>query len=59
VSLGYRPLFGMKSIRLDMISLKARPTFRKRVGEYQKSGVIASLQEDTVGNRMSLFEADF
>lgn len=62
--LGYRPLFGSKNPFdwMDMISLEGKTNFfEKRVGEYQKSGVMASLQEDTAsGNRMSLdFEADF
>jgi ribonucleotide reductase beta subunit family protein with ferritin-like domain len=61
--LGYRPLFDSKNPFdwMDMISLEGKTNFfEKRVGEYQKSGVMASLQEDTVGNRMSLnFEADF
>jgi ribonucleotide reductase beta subunit family protein with ferritin-like domain len=61
--LGYRPLFGSKNPFdwMDMISLEGKTNFfEKRVGEYQKSGVMASLQEDTVGNRRSLnFDADF
>ena len=61
--LGYRPLFGSKNPFdwMDMISLEGKTNFfERRFGEYKKSGVMASLQEDTVGNRMSLnFEADF
>lgn len=44
--LGYRPLFGSKNPFdwMDMISLEGKTNFfEKRVGEYQKSGVMASL----------------
>lgn len=60
--LGYRPLYGSKNPFdwMDMISLEGKTNFfEKRVGEYQKSGVMASLSEDTV-NRQSLnFDVDF
>jgi hypothetical protein len=44
-----------------MISLEGKTNFfEKRVGEYQKSGVMASLQEDKSSGPKSLnFEADF
>ena len=63
--LGYRPLFGSKNPFdwMDMISLEGKTNFfEKRVGEYQKSGVMASLQDEHSGtkNRGSLsFDADF
>ena len=60
--LGYRPLYGSKNPFdwMDMISLEGKTNFfEKRVGEYQKSGVMASLSEDA-GSRQSLnFDADF
>jgi ribonucleotide reductase beta subunit family protein with ferritin-like domain len=65
LDLGYRPLFGSKNPFdwMDMISLEGKTNFfEKRVGEYQKSGVMASLQEDAAsGNRIQSlnFEADF
>ena len=46
--LGYRPLFGTKNPFdwMDMISLEGKTNFfEKRVGEYQKSGVMASLED--------------
>ncbi|KAL7581229.1 hypothetical protein ACA910_006008 [Epithemia clementina (nom. ined.)] len=46
--LGCRPLFGSKNPFdwMDMISLEGKTNFfEKRVGEYQKSGVMASLQQ--------------
>jgi ribonucleotide reductase beta subunit family protein with ferritin-like domain len=61
--LGYRALFGSKNPFdwMDMISLEGKTNFfEKRVGEYQKSGVMASLQEDKSSGPKSLnFEADF
>jgi len=61
--LGYRPLFGSKNPFdwMDMISLEGKTNFfEKRVGEYQKSGVMASLDQSTSGNRGGLnFDADF
>jgi ribonucleotide reductase beta subunit family protein with ferritin-like domain len=61
--LGYRPLFGSKNPFdwMDMISLEGKTNFfEKRVGEYQKSGVMASLQEDSSANRKRLnFDAEF
>jgi len=62
--LGYSPVFGSKNPFdwMDMISLEGKTNFfEKRVGEYQKSGVMASLDEANPGNqRRSLnFEADF
>jgi ribonucleotide reductase beta subunit family protein with ferritin-like domain len=60
--LGYRPLFGSKNPFdwMDMISLEGKTNFfEKRVGEYQKSGVMASLSDDD-HSRMNLnFDADF
>ena len=46
LDLGYRPMFGSKNPFdwMDMISLEGKTNFfEKRVGEYQKSGVMASL----------------
>eukprot|EP00531_Pseudo-nitzschia_arenysensis_P007537 CAMPEP_0116153342 /NCGR_PEP_ID=MMETSP0329-20121206/21191_1 /TAXON_ID=697910 /ORGANISM="Pseudo-nitzschia arenysensis, Strain B593" /LENGTH=474 /DNA_ID=CAMNT_0003650239 /DNA_START=136 /DNA_END=1560 /DNA_ORIENTATION=+ len=61
--LGYRPLFGSKNPFdwMDMISLEGKTNFfEKRVGEYQKSGVMASLDQSSTGNRGNLnFDADF
>jgi ribonucleotide reductase beta subunit family protein with ferritin-like domain len=64
--LGYQPLFGSKNPFdwMDMISLEGKTNFfEKRVGEYQKSGVMASLSLDNEGlykQRQSLnFDADF
>lgn len=63
--LGYRPLFGSKNPFdwMDMISLEGKTNFfEKRVGEYQKSGVMASLHDEDVStsNRKNLsFDADF
>lgn len=65
LDLGYRPLFGSKNPFdwMDMISLEGKTNFfEKRVGEYQKSGVMASLQDDRSSskNRGTLtFDADF
>ena len=46
---------------MDMISLEGKTNFfEKRVGEYQKSGVMASLDQSSTGNRGTLdFDADF
>jgi len=61
--LGYRPLFRSKNPFdwMDMISLEGKTNFfEKRVGEYQKSGVMASLDQSSTGNRGTLdFDADF
>jgi len=61
--LGYRPLFGSKNPFdwMDMISLEGKTNFfEKRVGEYQKSGVMASLDQSSTGTRGNLnFDADF
>jgi ribonucleotide reductase beta subunit family protein with ferritin-like domain len=61
--LGYRPLFGSKNPFdwMDMISLEGKTNFfEKRVGEYQKSGVMASLNQEDKGSRKPLsFDADF
>ncbi len=44
-----------------MISLEGKTNFfEKRVGEYQKSGVMASLDQSSVGARRQFnFDADF
>lgn len=58
--LGYRPIFGSKNPFdwMDMISLEGKTNFfEKRVAEYQKSGVMASL-DDRGGNKLN-FDADF
>ena len=63
--LGYRPLYGSGNPFdwMDMISLEGKTNFfEKRVGEYQKSGVMASLhhQEDATSRVGTLsFDADF
>eukprot|EP00536_Pseudo-nitzschia_multiseries_P002920 jgi/Psemu1/252139/estExt_Genewise1Plus.C_410120 len=61
--LGYRPLFGSKNPFdwMDMISLEGKTNFfEKRVGEYQKSGVMANLEQTSAGTRGNLnFDADF
>lgn len=65
LDLGYRPLFGSKNPFdwMDMISLEGKTNFfEKRVGEYQKSGVMASLQDDSASlhNRKTMsFDAEF
>jgi len=61
--LGYRPLFESKNPFdwMDMISLEGKTNFfEKRVGEYQKSGVMASLDKSSTGTRGNFnFDADF
>jgi hypothetical protein len=46
---------------MDMISLEGKTNFfEKRVGEYQKSGVMASLSDDASNRGKPLsFDADF
>ena len=59
--LGCRPLFGTKNPFdwMDMISLEGKTNFfEKRVGEYQKSGVMASLQQSEQAKRDKAFLAD-
>ncbi|GKY93130.1 ribonucleoside-diphosphate reductase small chain C [Mayamaea pseudoterrestris] len=59
--LGYRPLFGSKNPFdwMDMISLEGKTNFfEKRVGEYQKSGVMASLSQPDHGRQTSSFNFD-
>jgi len=60
--LGYRPLFGSKNPFdwMDMISLEGKTNFfEKRVAEYQKSGVMASLDHSSGSSRTLNFDADF
>mmetsp|Transcript_57089 Transcript_57089/g.139112 ORF Transcript_57089/g.139112 Transcript_57089/m.139112 type:complete len:475 (-) Transcript_57089:175-1599(-) len=61
--LGYRPMYGSKNPFdwMDMISLEGKTNFfEKRVGEYQKSGVMASIEQPSSGVRQPLdFDADF
>lgn len=60
--LGYRPLFGSKNPFdwMDMISLEGKTNFfEKRVAEYQKSGVMASLDQKASKSRSLNFDADF
>merc|ERR1712070_22914 len=63
--LGYRPLYGSKNPFnwMDMISLEGKTNFfEKRVAEYQKSGVMASLEKNTDSNSIVEnlnFDADF
>lgn len=58
--LGYRPMFGSKNPFewMDMISLEGKTNFfEKRVAEYQKSGVMASL--NNYAGKSLTFDADF
>ena len=61
--LGYQPLYGSKNTFdwMDMISLEGKTNFfEKRVGEYQKSGVMASLsEENSVQKSINFDELDF
>eukprot|EP00566_Odontella_aurita_P012550 CAMPEP_0113565872 /NCGR_PEP_ID=MMETSP0015_2-20120614/22414_1 /TAXON_ID=2838 /ORGANISM="Odontella" /LENGTH=481 /DNA_ID=CAMNT_0000468109 /DNA_START=112 /DNA_END=1557 /DNA_ORIENTATION=+ /assembly_acc=CAM_ASM_000160 len=66
--LGYRPLYGSKNPFdwMDMISLEGKTNFfEKRVAEYQKSGVMASLasgegsRDGTSSGNTLNFDADF
>lgn len=66
--LGYRPLYGSKNPFdwMDMISLEGKTNFfEKRVAEYQKSGVMASLasgdgsRDGNSGSSALNFDADF
>eukprot|EP00554_Chaetoceros_debilis_P004727 CAMPEP_0194095052 /NCGR_PEP_ID=MMETSP0149-20130528/56625_1 /TAXON_ID=122233 /ORGANISM="Chaetoceros debilis, Strain MM31A-1" /LENGTH=457 /DNA_ID=CAMNT_0038780983 /DNA_START=52 /DNA_END=1425 /DNA_ORIENTATION=+ len=59
--LGYRSLYGSTNPFdwMDMISLEGKTNFfEKRVGEYQKSGVMASLDGNEASSEFSL-DADF
>jgi len=59
--LGYRTIYGSKNPFdwMDMISLEGKTNFfEKRVAEYQKSGVMASLAGDSKSRTLS-FDADF
>lgn len=50
----------LPTIGMDMISLEGKTNFfEKRVAEYQKSGVMASLAEPRSGSRNLNFDADF
>eukprot|EP00546_Thalassionema_frauenfeldii_P022068 CAMPEP_0178907030 /NCGR_PEP_ID=MMETSP0786-20121207/7144_1 /TAXON_ID=186022 /ORGANISM="Thalassionema frauenfeldii, Strain CCMP 1798" /LENGTH=414 /DNA_ID=CAMNT_0020578783 /DNA_START=45 /DNA_END=1289 /DNA_ORIENTATION=+ len=58
--LGYRPIFGSMNPFdwMDMISLEGKTNFfEKRVAEYQKSGVMASLEDRS--DRNLNFDANF
>ena len=45
---------------MELISLQGKTNFfEKRVGEYQKSGVMDSLKEDSAANACFSVEADF
>lgn len=61
--LGHRPLYHSKNPFdwMDMISLEGKTNFfEKRVGEYQKSGVMASLDQQTATTRGTFhFDAEF
>jgi hypothetical protein len=47
-------------IGMDMISLEGKTNFfEKRVAEYQKSGVMASLDQHAPKSRTLNFDADF
>jgi ribonucleotide reductase beta subunit family protein with ferritin-like domain len=65
MDLGYRPLFGSRNPFdwMDMISLEGKTNFfEKRVGEYQKSGVMASLMEENAlshGRKSLSFDVEF
>ncbi|KAL7445488.1 hypothetical protein ACHAXM_011773 [Skeletonema potamos] len=59
--LGYQPLYGSKNPFdwMDMISLEGKTNFfEKRVGEYQKSGVMTNLERET-GAGGGVKELDF
>jgi len=61
--LGHRPLYHSKNPFdwMDMISLEGKTNFfEKRVGEYQKSGVMASLDQQSATTRGTFhFDAEF
>lgn len=60
--LGYRPLFGSKNPFdwMDMISLEGKTNFfEKRVGEYQKSGVMASITHQDPRQALNFDDVDF
>merc|ERR1712217_781022 len=60
-ALGHSKLFGSTNsfVWLELISLQGKTNFfEKRVGEYQKAGVMASTGEQDVGKAFSL-DADF
>jgi len=62
VALGYEKLYHASNPFdwMDMISLQGKTNFfEKRVGEYQKSGVMASLDEDRKGARTFTTDEDF
>lgn len=54
-------LVARNNLGMDMISLEGKTNFfEKRVAEYQKSGVMASLDENLPSGTRSLnFDADF
>ena len=59
--LGCRPLYGSKNPFdwMDMISLEGKTNFfEKRVGEYQKSGVMASLQPEQQAKKDKVFSGE-
>lgn len=50
----FKPILCNFQIGMDMISLEGKTNFfEKRVGEYQKSGVMASLQRENSDGSMS------
>jgi len=51
----------MRNTGMDMISLEGKTNFfEKRVAEYQKSGVMASLEESSnLGSKSLNFDAEF
>ena len=62
VALGYEKLYGTKNPFdfMEMVSLQGKTNFfEKRVGEYQKSGVMASLSEGAATARTFTMEEDF
>lgn len=54
-------LLALELTGMDMISLEGKTNFfEKRVAEYQKSGVMASLEESgNLGNKSLNFDAEF
>jgi len=64
VSLGYKKIYNVTNPFdwMDLISLQGKTNFfEKRVGEYQKKGVMASLNKENKENNAQAFslEADF
>jgi hypothetical protein len=53
-------VFSLLNKGMDMISLEGKTNFfEKRVAEYQKSGVMASLEDSNSKGKALNFDADF